>query len=370
MQDNLVGILDQFNLGNGENTISEISEGNINDTYLVDYSSSSVNQQRYILQQINHHVFPDPQLVIRNIEIFINHIQKKLLDRPFYFQRRIEFPAMIQTRKGEYAHQDEQGNHWRLMTYVENTKTFQQIESNHQARETGFALGMFHYLIQDINPGRLSDTLKGFHVTPDYLKHFDAVLKKTSKDKKDPQVLTCIDFIEKRRDQVNILEEGKKDHTLTFLPIHGDPKINNILFDAATERAVCMIDLDTVNMGLILYDIADCLRSSCNPVGEETEQPESACFDLDTMQTILQAYLEASKNLMNNQDYICLFDATKTIAFELGLRFFTDFLEGNVYFRAKTKKHNLTRALVQFNLCRDIESKEIRIKSIIDNLRP
>ncbi|MBU2510468.1 aminoglycoside phosphotransferase family protein [bacterium] len=365
----MVKILEQFDLVTDEESISEISDGNINDTYLIDHVSSPGNQQKYVLQRINHKVFPKPSLVARNMKIVLDHIQQELKDRPFRFRGRVEFPFMVPTSTGEYAHEDKQGNFWRLLTFIENTKTFQQIESTHQARETGFALGMFHTLIKDINPQNLSDTLKGFHITPNYLKHFDNVIKKTSKNLKNLQVLTCIEFIEKRRELVCKLENGRKNHTLTLLPIHGDPKINNILFDADTELAVCMIDFDTVKPGLILYDIADCLRSSCNPAGEEAESPESACFDLDIMHTILQSYLETSENLMNDEDYAMLFDATRIMTLELGLRFFTDYLEGNVYFKTKTEDHNLRRALLQFCLCRSIESREAGFKSMIEDLR-
>ena len=151
--------------------------------------------------------------------------------------------------------------------------------------------------------------------------------------------------------------------------MHGDPKVNNVLLDTATGKAVALVDLDTVKPGLVHYDIGDCLRSGCNPWGEETEQWEAVRFDPDLGRALLQGYLAGAGGFLTDHDYHYLFAAIRLIAFELGLRFFTDYLAGNVYFKARRPEHNLARALVQFKLTESIEAQEAAIRAFIRDLR-
>lgn len=169
---------------------------------------------------------------------------------------------------------------------------------------------------------------------------------------------------------VDVLEAAKHQGKLPLRLIHGDPKVNNILFDTRTEQAVSIIDLDTIKPGLIHYDIGDCLRSGCNPLGEETMNWQAVQFDSDRCQYILQGYLSVAKSFLSPNDYTFLYDAIRLIAFELGLRFFTDFLAGNVYFKVHEPKQNLYRALVQFQLTASIEAQELTLRRLINDLTP
>ncbi|HAX76424.1 MAG TPA: aminoglycoside phosphotransferase, partial [Cyanobacteria bacterium UBA11372] len=166
-----------------------------------------------------------------------------------------------------------------------------------------------------------------------------------------------------------ILENAKTEGKLPLRLMHGDPKINNVMFDTATGKAVSVVDLDTVKPGLVHYDIGDCLRSGCNPAGEETADWQSVRFDTDLAQGILQGYLSVAKAFLTENDYAYIYDAIRLIAFELGLRFFADHLAGNVYFKVKYAEHNLARALVQFKLTESIESQEITIRRIIEDMK-
>jgi hypothetical protein len=141
------------------------------------------------------------------------------------------------------------------------------------------------------------------------------------------------------------------------------------MMDNATGKAISIVDLDTVKPGLVHYDIGDCLRSGCNPLGEETEQWEMVRFDPELCQAILQGYLSLARDFLTESDYEYLYDSIRLIAFELGLRFFTDYLEGNVYFKANHQEHNLARALVQFKLTENIESQKEAIQFIIRDMR-
>jgi Ser/Thr protein kinase RdoA (MazF antagonist) len=175
--------------------------------------------------------------------------------------------------------------------------------------------------------------------------------------------------VEARRSLVPVLERAKAQGKLTVRPTHGDPKVNNVLLDAITGQAVSLIDLDTVKPGLVHYDIGDCLRSGCNLLGEETDRWETVSFDLGVAHAILQGYLSQAREFLSSTDWDYLFDAIRLIAFELGLRFFTDYLAGNVYFKVNHSEHNLVRALVQFKLTESIESQEAALRTIIRELR-
>jgi Ser/Thr protein kinase RdoA (MazF antagonist) len=272
------------------------------------------------------------------------------------------------TKDGKNHWCDSDGSFWRAISFIDSSESFDVIKDIEHAKEVGYALGMFHSLISDLSPDRLADTLEGFHITPLYLKHYDAVMTKQS-GSKSPEVNYCLQFIEERSTWAGVLENAKLQGRLRLRPIHGDPKVNNIMMDTGTGQAVSIIDLDTVKPGLIHYDIGDCLRSGCNPLGEETELWETVRFDTDICRAVLQGYLSTAKEFLSKDDYDYMYDAVRLLAFELGLRFFTDYLEGNVYFRAGHQEHNLARALVQFKLTESIESQEAAIRVIVRDLR-
>jgi Ser/Thr protein kinase RdoA (MazF antagonist) len=263
---------------------------------------------------------------------------------------------------------DEQGQFWRAISFIQESESFDTIQDSQHASEIGYALGMFHRLVSDLPPDKLADTLEGFHITPRYLQHYDAVLAHTSVSP-SAEVTYCLEFVRDRRALAPVLETAKAQGKLPLRTMHGDPKINNVMFDTATRQAISMIDLDTVKPGLVHYDIGDCLRSACNPLGEETDEWESVYFDTDLCQAILQGYLPQAQDFLTDNDYSYLYDAVRLIAFELGLRFFADHLAGNVYFKVKHPRHNLARALVQFKLTESIESQASNLHTLLQDLR-
>ena len=173
-------------------------------------------------------------------------------------------------------------------------------------------------------------------------------------------------FIQERRAWADVLEAARAQGRLALRPIHGDPKVNNVMLDNTSGQAVALVDLDTVKPGLVHYDIGDCLRSGCNPQGEETEHWEAVHFDPDLCRALLQGYLSEARGFLTAADYSHLYDAVRLIAFELALRFFTDYLEGDPYFRVRHASHNLVRALVQFRLTESIEAQAEAIRTVLD----
>ncbi|ARV61086.1 aminoglycoside phosphotransferase [Nostocales cyanobacterium HT-58-2] len=362
--DNLVTIAEQFALQGKVTDVQPFGSGNINDTFLV--TLDSVGEQNFVLQRINTQVFRQPQLIMQNMRIFTEHIQNRLQQTPL--NRRWEVPSVLSTKDAQDYWRDANGSFWRAISFIKSSQSFDTMHDKSYATEVGYALGMFHNLISDLPPEKLADTLEGFHITPLYLQHYDEVLAKTS-PRQSSEVNYCLQFVSDRKIWAYVLENARATSKLPLRLMHGDPKINNVMFDIATQQAVSMIDLDTVKPGLIHYDIGDCLRSACNPAGEETEQWKSVYFDTDICQGILQGYLSVAKAFLTENDYAYIYDSIRLLAFELGLRFFTDYLAGNVYFKVKHSEHNLARAIVQFKLTESIESQETSIRTIIQDMK-
>ncbi|MBW4420886.1 MAG: aminoglycoside phosphotransferase family protein [Myxacorys californica WJT36-NPBG1] len=354
----------QFSSGADITAVEAFGSGNINDTFLV--TVKNISQPRFVLQRINTHVFRQPQLVMQNMSIFTCHVRDRLQRSPL--ARRWEVPRVLLTHEGDDHWIESDESVWRAISFIEGSESFDAMHDVDHAREVGYALGTFHSLISDLPPDQLADTLEGFHITPRYLQHYEQVLATTTVNLSS-EVTYGLQFVRDRAEWCSVLEHAKAGGKLPLRLMHGDPKVNNVMFDCSTGKAVSVIDLDTVKPGLVHYDIGDCLRSGCNPIGEETEQWETVYFEPDLCQGILQGYLSVAKAFLTNHDYDYLFDAIRLIAFELGLRFLTDHLAGNVYFKVKHRDHNLMRALVQFQLTQSIESQETVIRSLIAEMR-
>ena len=342
--------------------VQSFGSGNINDTFFVSWQE--IEAKSFILQRINTNVFSEPKLVMQNMRIYADHVRDRLKKEPL--DRRWEVPQVLLTEQGLDYWQTENGEFWRSLSFIAGSQSFDAIASTTQAQEVGYALGTFHHLVSDLVPERLADTLEGFHITPRYLRQYEEVVAK-HEAKRSPELNYCLQFVDDRKGLAHILEDAKAAGKLRSRIMHGDPKVNNILFDKQTQLAVSMIDLDTVKSGLVHYDIGDCLRSGCNLAGEETEQWESVEFETELCQGILQGYLSMARSFLTEYDYVYIYDAIRIITFELGLRFLTDYLAGNIYFHVKYPEHNLLRSLVQFRLVESIEAQESIINKIIKN---
>jgi len=358
-----------FDLPGTVSRITPLGSGNVNDTYLVE-----AGEQRYVLQRLNTSVFRQPELVMGNLQVLGRHVNGRLQadqaseDGGMLAGRRWELPRLICTRDGSQAwHCCSSGGFWRTTTYVAGARSVDVIEHRQQARELGWGLGLFHQLISDLPVEQLADTLEGFHITPRYLEAYHRALVNTQVPS-SPLAQDCLAFIRDREGIASLLEDAKARGELPLRPIHGDPKINNMLLDSGNGAAIALIDLDTVKPGLVHYDIGDCLRSCCNRLGEETTAFDAVHFDLDLAAAILEGYLGVANAFLLPAELHYIADAARLISFELGLRFFADYLAGNPYFKASHPEHNLHRAVVQFRLAASIEAQEAELRRLVQQL--
>jgi len=330
-------------------SVEPLGAGLINDTFRVTAPAGS-----YVLQRINTRVFPDADGIMANL----GRLQALLDDRPDYGLR---LPRLTPTRNGHLLVRDDGGGCWRLMEHVSNSRVLGRIGNAVQAREVGRMLGAFHRLAAMIEPSAMTVTLPGFHDTPAYLAQFDETLPNATTN--DADVAAAAAFIDARREAAGTLARAHRQGRLPLRVIHGDPKLDNLLFAADADCALCLIDLDTVQPGLVHHDIGDCLRSCCNRRGESADG--SVSFDLETCHAILSGYAAASSGLLSDDEIALLYPAIRLLPLELAIRFLTDHLQGDRWFRVREHGQNLTKARVQLALVADIEAKQAAIAGIV-----
>lgn len=237
------------------------------------------------------------------------------------------------------------------------------IAGSGQAYELGRALGFFHLLMSDMDNQDLHDPLPGFHVLSNYLGKFDLARKKNVSV--GSELDYCNGVIDRYRGKADLLKRAKEEGVLSEQPVHGDPKIDNFIFNDA-GYCVGLIDMDTVGSGLIHSDLGDCLRSACNRSGESANRFQDIRFDMEICSAILKGYFQRADNLFSTRQRCYIYDALLLITFELGLRFFTDHLLGNIYFKTEAPGDNLQRAVNQFTLLGEIEKYEQEIRKIAE----
>ncbi len=342
--------------------------GNVNDTYIAIFRTT-FSEERIVLQRLNRNVFASPENVIRNMKVVTEHVHRRLEAEQHLADRIWQLPRVIPSKQGEDYIQDSDGDYWRAISLIASAHAYERIQNLEHAHEAGFVLGQFQRLISDIPVEDLFDTLPGFHITPQYLDKMDrsvATEKGLQRLQSSTDAEHCYRFITKRREWASVLENAKNENQLRIRPIHGDPKVANIMIDDDTGKGTCIIDLDTVKPGLVHYDFGDCLRSCCNPAGEETLDLSRVVFETDLCEAIVRGYMTFARSFLSPEDISFQFDSIRLITYELGVRFFADYIAGNIYFKVNTEGQNLNRALVQLKLCESIETRESTIRRILD----
>ena len=351
--EDLLALAAGFTIPARPRSVSPLGQGLINATFNIETDAGD-----YVLQCVNAKVFTEPERIMGNLQILGEH----LAGCP---DSGICIPAPVSHRGGTSFTRDPQGGLWRLMPRIPHAINLPGIDTQAQASEVGRALGCFHRLLADLDPGRLAVTLPGFHVTPAYLARLDRILADLSASRRMPDdgVGRALRSVDQGRPWAGALEQARLTGRIAVRVTHGDPKLDNILFHETSGRALAVIDLDTVQPGLIQHDLGDCLRSCCNRRGESSDG--TVVFDLDICRAILGAYAEEMRSLLSDGDIAALYDGIRTLPYELGVRFLTDHLEGDRYFRVRSPGENLHKAMIQFALGADIGRKAPRIRALI-----
>ena len=323
--------------------------GHINDTYRLAYQQAGV-PVRYILQRINHHIFRNPGALMENIQRVTGHLAAKSKGRPDA-QRRVL--TLVPTRSGGGWHVDADGNHWRVYLFIENGRTYDAVESPGQAFQAAKAFGEFQGLLADLPAPRLHDTIPDFHHTP---KRFEALLAAIREDAAGRAELCQpeIEFALARESVTGVLPDANLPERVT----HNDTKLSNVILDEASGDGLCVIDLDTVMPGLALYDFGDMVRTTTSPAKEDERDLSKITMQFPMFEALVRGYLSAAGGFLTPREKELLVFSGKLITFEVGIRFLTDFLAGDVYFKVHREGHNLDRCRTQFRLVESIEQQE------------
>lgn len=341
---------------------SPCGAGHINDTYEVRFSQGGV-PVRYIVQRINHHVFKRPDLVMDNISRVTRHITHKLRvsgsDEP---DRRVL--TLIPCRDGEIWHQDAAGNHWRGYVYVERATAHNHVDDPRLATEAARAFGEFQNHLTDLPGGRLADTIPNFHHTR---SRYNALMRAVEENKagRVAQVRDAIDFCRAREEMVDVLIGLQLKSQLPERVTHNDTKINNVMMDDATGRGICIMDLDTVMPGLVLYDFGDLVRTTTISTAEDEPDASGVAMRLPMFEALVRGYLEGARFLTDAEVDRLAFSG-RVITLEVALRFLTDYLEGDHYFKVKHPRHNLDRFRVQAALVQSMECQAEAMRSVVE----
>ena len=363
-------IAQQFDIEGYLVSVEPLGSGNVNDTYIAIFRTV-FDEHKVVIQRINKTVFTKPEELMQNMHLVTEHAHQRLREEHDDAERIWQLPKVIPSKAGKDFIIDDEGEYWRAITRIASAHSYDAVQNINHALEIGSVLGNFHHILSDIPCDQLYDTLPGFHITPEYFKKLDDALATPAGKARlqSSQVAkNVMKFIELRREWSSFLENAKARGEVQLRPIHGDPKTANVMIDDATSKGTAIIDLDTVKPGLILYDIGDCLRSCCNPAGEECTDFTKIYFDVDFCFALLNGYQQHSKGLLTDFDKEHIYDAARLITYELALRFFADYLAGDVYFKTKYDGQNLHRARVQVQLCRSIEANESKIRRTLELL--
>ncbi|NMA42720.1 MAG: aminoglycoside phosphotransferase family protein [Oligosphaeraceae bacterium] len=348
---------------NGEFVSAEPwGSGHINDTYRlkIDENGQIVH---YIAQRINDKVFPDVPKMMENIERVTEHLRKKLEEIPGSDPKR-ETLNVIRTVDDMPYHVDEDGNYWRAYIFVERAETIDFVSSPQQAYEAAKAFGRFQCLLRDLPGGPLHEVIPDFHHTPKRFEKFLQVLENAAPEKIEA-AKTEIAFAKDRKDEIGLVVDKLASGELPLRVTHNDTKINNVMLSNCCGSGVCVIDLDTIMPGSVLYDFGDEVRTSTVNAAEDERDLSKVKFSLEYFNELVRGYLESAAEFLVPAEVELLAYSGRLITFEIGLRFLTDFLEGDVYFKVHREGHNLDRCRTQFEMVRQMEAQKEQMEAIV-----
>lgn len=360
VKSDLICIAEKFNYRGTIKSVEPYGNGHINDTYLVLLEEE--NMPGYILQRKNHLVFKNIPGMMENIIRVTNHIRAKLISENISEPDQ-KVITHLPIADGNYYYKDFNGNFWTLFLFIKGCKSFEKIEKPEQAYLAGKAFGQFQKQLSDLPGKPLNETIPDFHNIEFRLQNFKRAQQVNFENRKkevDKEIKFADSLSGEMKTLLNLQKEGKLPLRIT----HNDTKINNVLFDK-DDNILCVIDLDTVMPGLIHYDFGDAIRTAANTADEDEAILSLITVNPDIIDGFAHGFLEELKNTLSKQEIELLAHSAKFMTYIMGLRFLTDYLEGDTYYKIKYPTHNLVRAKAQFKFVEELENVMNEIKGII-----
>ncbi len=351
---NFTEILKYYGLHPDSCVINEFLRGHINDSYTIDVR----NTCSFFLQRINQHVFRDPEGLIENL-ILVNQAMNT-----HFGKERNSYPRIIRNRNKKYFYLDKDGNYWRMMDFVPESRSYNICESTAIAREGAAAFGRFQSIMNKEDPANYIPTIPNFHHLG---KRLDQLKQAIDKDAFSRAGIASkeIAFARERMYYATELDNLLQDGSIPIRVTHNDTKLNNVLFNKEGKDFICVVDLDTVMPGTVLYDYGDMVRTFTSPVEEDEPDPAKVIFRTEIFDALTEGYLSELKDSLNEAEKEQLLFGGKMMLLMIGVRFLTDFLEGDHYFKTSRENHNIERCRNQFVLLKQIEEQEDDLQEII-----
>jgi len=339
--------------------------GHINETFAATYAQGGT-RVRYIHQKINQNVFKDPESLMDNVTRVTSHIRSKLAKRG---ERDVTRKALtlVPARDGRPFHRNGDGDYWRTFFFVEGAQTYEAVQTTAQAFQAGYAFGNFQSLLVDLPGERLVETIPGFHNTRKRFAHFQRAVGEDHCNRAQSATRE-IEFALRHEGIVDVLLKALASGQIPERITHNDTKFNNVMLDNESGSQICVLDLDTVMPGVVLYDFGDMVRTTTSSTLEDERDLTRIQMQMPMFESLSRGYLEAAGNFLTPAEKALLAFSGKLITFTIGLRFLTDYLAGDKYFRVHRPGHNLDRCRTQFKLMESIEQQEEAMKNLIDRI--
>jgi Ser/Thr protein kinase RdoA (MazF antagonist) len=345
-------VVDLFRFSGSLVQVEPFGCGHINDTYVATFKQADGTVRRYILQRINQFVFKDPAALMENTKRVTCHLSAKIREAGGDPLR--ETLNLVETVDSRDYTLDSSGEFWRAYLFIEGARTYESAETPQQIYQAAWAFGNFQRQLADFPAARLHETIPNFHNTP---QRFQAFVEAVQRDahNRAASVRAEIQFLERREAETHILVDLVSSGALPLRVTHNDTKLNNVMIDDQTGRAICILDLDTVMPGLALYDFGDAVRSAAALVAEDAPESSGAGISLETFDSLAHGYLDAARNFLTAAEVDLLAFSARLITLEQAIRFLGDYLNGDIYYKIHRPGHNLQRARTQIGMLSDME---------------
>lgn len=357
-KEELLHILDQFQLEEKAVSAEPFGNGHINDTLKVTNEKGEI---KYVLQRINHQIFTNVDMLQNNIHTVTTHIRGKLqaageedIDRKVL--------TFLPTRSGKNYYFDGE-SYWRVCLFIPRSRSFEEVTPE-LSREAGKAFGRFQAMLADLPEGALGETIPNFHNMEFRLQQFREALAANAAGRLD-EVKDLVDEIEKRADAMCIQEQLYREGKLKKRTNHCDTKVNNILFDES-GKVLCVIDLDTVMPGFVLSDIGDFIRTGANTGAEDDENLDRVGVNLDIFKAYTSGYMETAQSFLTSEEIRLLPYGGRLLTYMQTVRFLTDYINGDTYYKIHSPKHNLIRTQAQFKLLQSLEAHKEEMDAFME----
>lgn len=349
-------ILSKYGLKGNVASCSAFGSGHINNTFLIDFTSDSGKNLKYVLQAVNSNVFKNIYEIMENIRNVTDFIKNKSV--------KSKFLDFLQTENGSTLYVDDSGIYWRIYRFIENSVTVDMPQTGNDLYQCAYAFGKFQRDLADFPAESLNEIIPDFHNTR---KRYEAFIYAVEKDvcNRAEKVQTEIDFIKSRSDFYSLLDEKHRSGVLPLRVSHNDTKCNNVLLDCETRKAVCVIDLDTIMPGFSVNDFGDAVRFGTSTAAEDETDLSKVHFDFEKFKIYTRGFLDGCDGLLTDEEIMLLPEGAKMMTVECGMRFLTDYLEGDTYFKTEREEQNLDRCRTQLKLVSEMEKNWNKMKAYV-----